>query len=29
MLKDAGFRDVETRDDPFGKPRFAKASVKN
>ena len=27
MLEDAGFHDVETRDDPFGKPRFAKASV--
>lgn len=27
MLERAGFHDVETRKDPFGKPRFAKAST--
>ena len=26
MLEDAGFQHVETREDPFGKPRFAKGS---
>ena len=29
MLEDEGFCDVETREDPFGKPRFAKGSVKD
>ncbi|MBO4822117.1 MAG: peptide chain release factor N(5)-glutamine methyltransferase [Prevotella sp.] len=29
MLEDEGFSDVETLEDPFGKPRFAKGSVKD